>query len=191
MGSQRMILRAGEGNAEWMLRLCQKVFAGLFAPSQIRDAAPFSSRVPPPLFSSALLLRLCRCRRVWVHQVWMGIYTSVRVHVCSDILKTNVAVKRKLWCVCVCVWLLPLALWGDSVLAATAHQSTLSCLGRRQDLSLSPSIIPPYPPSSALSSYFWQGRRLPLAVSLSIFTVHFPRWRCGGEQQPVEEAELH
>lgn len=61
------------------------------------------------------------------------------VHVHSDILK-----KR-------CAGLLPLALWGDSVFPATLHQGTLSCLGRRQDLSL--SYHHPTKPTTSLSFF--------------------------------------
>lgn len=108
--------------------------------------------------------------------------------VCIDILKSWVVVMWKLCMVCVCVWRCSpsRSLGRQCVPCHSASKHTQLPWEKAGPLSLSisspsPSIPPssPYPPSPSLSFSFWQGRCLPLAVSLSIFTVHFTptrRW---------------
>ena len=99
-------------------------------------------------------------------------------------------------CVCVGVSLLSLSLSGETVCSLPqcikAHSVALGegrnslsistpSLSLSLSLSLSPCLHHPPPLPSSLSFLFslWQGRCSPLAVSLSIFTVHFtlaPRW---------------
>ncbi len=95
------------------------------------------------------------CVRVYILRVCVRECMQVCVCVCAfwHFKKLCGGNVKTLYGVCVWDAALPLPLWGDSVFPATVHQSTLSCLGRRQELSLSLSfhlfpLSPSMPPSS-------------------------------------------
>lgn len=142
-------------------------------------------------------LNLCHwhCIRVYILWVRMWVYASVCIltlykKLCGGNVKT-------LDGVCVCV-MLSLSLSGETVCSLPqcikAHSVALGEGRNSVSISLSLSLATSSPSHSLHASIIpfsfypslWQGRCSPLAVAVSIFTVHFtlaPRWSAAASRE--------